>query len=99
MTRGTTPTMSFSFDEVELSQIKYAEITINQKGKNILIKKLKRSGKVFYANFTEEETLQLQAGNCEVQTKIKLKDGNVIASEIEKIVVNEVLHGEVMLWI
>ena len=97
MTRGTTPTLSFTFDEIDINQIKYAEITLNQNGKNVLIKKLKRTGKIYYAYFSEEETLNLKEGICEVQTKVKLKDGNVIATDIEKIIINDILHEEVML--
>lgn len=97
MTRGTTPTLTFTFDEVDVSQIKYAEIALNQKGVNVIIKKLKRSGKQYYVTLSEIETLQLEEGNCKVQTKVKLKDGNVIATDIETITINDVLHGEVML--
>lgn len=97
MTRGTTFTLSFSFDEVEITQIKYAEITVNQKGRNVIIKKLTRNGKTFYANFSETDTLSLESGTCDVQVKVKLKDGNVIATDIETLTVNEILNGEVML--
>ena len=97
MTRGTTFNMTFSFDEIDIAQIKYAEITLNQNGVNVLIKKLKRYEKIYTVNFTEEETLQLKEGFCDVQAKVKLKDGNVIATDIERIPVNRLLHDEVML--
>lgn len=97
MTRGTTPTLSFSFDEVDIKQIKYGELTISQNGHNVIIKKLQRNGKIYFTNLSEIETLQLRPGNCDIQAKVKLKDGNVIATDIETIVVNDVLNGEVML--
>lgn len=97
MTRGTTPSLSFTFDEIDINQIAYAEITMNQKGRNVLIKKLKRTGKVYYAYFSETDTLSLSVGDCLVQAKVKLKDGNVIATDIETITINDVLNEEVML--
>ena len=43
MTRGTTPTLTFSFGEdVDMSLIDYAEVTINQNEKNIIIKRLEK---------------------------------------------------------
>ena len=97
MTRGTTPSLSFTFDEIDVSQIAYGEITLNQKGRNVIIKKLKRSGKIYYAYFTENDTLSLAVGECLVQAKVKLKDGNVIATDIETITVHDVLNEEAML--
>ena len=101
MTRGTTPTISFTFSEEELDirMVDYAELTISQNQKNVLIKKLfyDSTEGAFSVALTEQETLQLKPGQCQLQVKIKLTDKNVISTNIETIYVNEILNGEVML--
>lgn len=101
MTRGTTPTISFSFseDELDIQMVDYAELTISQNQKNIIIKKLAFDSKeqAFLVALTEKETLLLKAGSCQMQVKIKLKDKNIVSTNIETVLVNEILNGEVML--
>lgn len=100
MTRGTTPIISFSFDEEELdvTLVDYAEVTISQNHKNVIIKKLGlTSENNFEAKLSEEETLSLKPGFCQIQVKVKLHDNNVVATNIETVSVSDVLHGEVML--
>ena len=100
MTRGTTPNLTFSFGEdVDMSLIDYAEVTINQNEKNIIIKRLEKDteANVFRVFLSEQETLLLKAGKCRIQVKIKLNDGGIAASSIEILTVNEILNGGVML--
>ena len=100
MTRGTTPTLTFSFgDDIDMSLIDYAELTINQKGKNKIIKRLiKDTEKVEFSVFlSEKETLSLEAGKCQIQVKIKLTDNGIVASSIETLSVNDILNGGIML--
>lgn len=100
MTRGTTPTITFSFgDDVDMSLINYGEVTFNQNGKNVIIKKLAKDTveKVFRVFLSETETLLFKPGKCNVQVKLKLKDGGIAASSIEILTVNEILNGGVML--
>ena len=100
MTQGTTPTISFSFDEdIDFTLIDYCEATFSQNGKNIIIKRLKRnySDKVYECVLSEKDTLLLKPGTCKVQVKIKLKDGGIVATNIAVLTVNEILNGEVML--
>lgn len=97
MFRGTTPTLFVKFDEIKTSLIDYAELTINQNEKNILVKKLKQNGNEFSVTLTEQETLSLKPGDCKVQCKIRLKDGNITATKVEKILINDILNQEVML--
>ena len=100
MTRGTTPTLTFSFgDDVDMSLIDYAEMTINQKGKNRIIKRLTKDTEqnLFSVFLSEKETLSLDSGICKLQVKIKLTDGGIVASSIETLSVNEILNGGVML--
>lgn len=100
MTRGTTPTLTFSFgDDVDMSLIDYAELTIRQRTKNKLIKRLAKDveNNAFYVYLSEKETLSLDSGDCQIQVKIKLTDGGIVASSIETLTVNEILDGGVML--
>ena len=100
MTRGTTPYISFTFDknELDMSLVDYAEMTINQDGENVIIKKLGLDeNNDLGVVLSEKETLNLREGQCKVQVKIKLKDNNVVASNIATIPVTEILNGEVML--
>lgn len=100
MTRGTTPTLTFSFgDDVDISLIDYAEVTIRQKQKNKIIRKLSKDteNEEFSVFLSEKETLLLEAGTCQLQVKIKLHDGGIVASSIETISVNDILNGGVML--
>lgn len=100
MTRGTTPTLTFSFgDDVDMSLIDYAELTIRQRTKNKFIKRLAKDveNNAFYVYLSEKETLSLDSGNCQIQVKIKLTDGGIVASSIETLTVNEILDGGVML--
>ena len=100
MTRGTTPTLTFSFgDDVDMSLIDYAELTIRQQLKNKLIKRLAKDidNNAFYVYLSEKETLSLESGDCQLQVKIKPTDGGIVASSIETLTVNEILNGGVML--
>ena len=100
MTKGTTPYISFYFseDELDISLVDYAEMTINQNGQNKIIKRLGLDEELaFGVLLTEKETLGLKPGTCKIQVKIKLKDGNIVASNIETMTVNDILNGAVML--
>lgn len=95
MTRGTTPTLFYDLG-VDSDLIKYAELTINQNEKNVIIKKLRQSAGRYYITLTEKETLSLKPGTCKTQIKMKFKDGNVATTNIETVVVNDVLNDGVM---
>ena len=91
---------TFSFgDDVDMSLIDYAELTIRQQLKNKLIKRLAKDidNNAFYVYLSEKETLSLESGDCQLQVKIKLTDGGIVASSIETLTVNEILNGGVML--
>lgn len=100
MTRGTTPTITFFFgDEIDMNLVDYAEVTVNQRGKNLIVKKLVKDTEKneFSVFFSEKETLSLKEGTCRVQVKFKLLDGGIATSSIETLYVNEILNGGVML--
>ena len=100
MTQGTTPTITFDFgDDIDISLIDYAEVTINQNQKNLIIKRLAKDTeeKVFRVFLNEKETLLFKPGTCRIQVKFKLNDGGIAASSIETLNVNEILNGGIML--
>ena len=97
MFRGTTPTLSVKLDDIKTSLIDYVELTINQNEKNMLVKKMKQNGSEFSVTLTERETLSLKPGDCRIQCKIKLKDGSITATKVEKILINDILNQDVML--
>ncbi len=100
MTRGSTPTLTFSFgEELDVSLVSYAEMTIEQRGKNVIVKRLAldTEEETFNVFLSEKETLSLKEGTCRVQVKFKLNDGGIVTSSIETLSVNEVLNGGVML--
>lgn len=100
MTRGSTPTLTFYFgDDIDTDLVDYAEMTIEQRGKNLIVKKLALDTEtsVFSVFLNEKETLSLKEGTCRVQVKFKLTNGAIATSSIETISVNEVLNGGVML--
>lgn len=100
MTRGTTPYISFAFDpdEIDITMIDYVEMTINQNGKNVIIKKLALDEEgAFGVQLSEADTLNLKPGQCKIQVKVKLNDNNVLASNIETVSVNDILNGGIML--
>lgn len=100
MTRGTTPTITFFFgDDIDVTLVDYAEMTIQQRGKNLIVKRLSLDTETskFSVFLSEKETLSLKEGTCRVQVKFKLKGGQIVTSSVETIFVNEVLNGGVML--
>lgn len=97
MTRGTTPTITFTIDNLDYSLLNKAELTIRQLYKNVLIKDLDILENEMQVTFTEEETLQMKAGVCELQIKLLFNSGEVLATNIVKTSVEEILNEGKML--
>ena len=96
MNRGTTPTLTFTFDEIDHSTIVVAELTIQQNYKNVIVRNLEKSNDIFYINLSQEDTLKFSNGICRLQVKFKLNDGNVVVTDILQLSVTDILHAEVM---
>lgn len=94
MTRGTTPTLVFTFDNFEYSNIVKAELTIQQSGANVIIKPLTVAEDNVYCELSEVETLSLDEGQCKLQIKMMLQDGNIIASNVINSTMKEILNEE-----
>lgn len=98
MTRGTTTKLEFelpfSSDDVEEINIAFAEghTLIFDLGKN----KIEFDGNKAIVSLSQSDTLKLPTGTVSVQMRVRTVDNEVIASEIMKISVKEILkEGEI----
>ena len=100
MTRGTTPTHTFTFS-VDLSDVKDFVITYVQKGKIVLEKKKDDcmiSGSTISVTLTQQETLKFDdhTSMVEIQAKVLMTGGTVLASNIFNTYVSRILNEEVL---
>ena len=84
--RGTTPSLKFTYSDIEMSSIDVAYLTIRQLGNNIIEKDLSSAtvgSDYLLWKLTQEETLLLRNNaKVEVQCRLKLNDGTAIASKV-----------------
>ncbi len=99
MNRGTTPTLRFELKGIELELIDKAIFTMQQNlnGKCIEINK----DATVYSDYlsvslTQQETLSFGPGHILMQLKIKLKDGNVVASNITEKTIKDILNEVIL---
>ncbi len=97
---GTTPTISFTFSEVNVSDIAVAILTVKVSGETLIEKDLSDAGigdNIITWELTQEETLKLKPGTiCKVCCDWKLNDGtrgrsNVGSYTVENSGINEVI--------
>lgn len=96
--RGTTPTLSFSFgldwDNVEDVSIAFAYDS------KILFKidktNISYDDGFIYTTLSQIDTLKLSAKENQIQIKVKLSDGSVLASNTIKERIGDILDSEVM---
>lgn len=99
MIRGTTPTLEFEIP-FETEIISEAFVTLSQKEKVVLDKHLSEcmcEGNKLSVSLTQEETLQLDC-RCvtEIQLRVRLKDGNALASQIIPVITERILKDGVV---
>lgn len=100
--RGTTPTFRFTYDNVNVSAIVVAYLTI-QYGSDIIIEKELKDAvigeKTLSWKLTQAETLKLGQLSCKVvlvQCRFRLNDGSAGASDIYSVSVSRILKdGEI----
>lgn len=96
MTRGTTPTLSFNFGEdFDYSLVEKAELTIRQNRKKIIYD-LDKGEDCLFLDLDETDTLQYVEGFIELQIKLLLTNGKVVATDIQKLFVKDILNEETM---
>lgn len=100
--RGTTPTLTLSFDDsgIDLTTLKSIYITISQVGK-ILTKTNKDEGMEISPTeisifLSQEETLFFHQGEAEVQFRALTEGGEAIATEAYTIKFQKVLLDKVI---
>lgn len=96
MKRGTTPTISISVEGVELSYLKDIYISVKQDnniitktGENITIDNDSGTIGVY---LTQDETLSFRPGYVFIQLRATTTGGNVIASDVQQISIDEILQ-------
>lgn len=96
MIRGTTPTVYFALDGIVESDIKELYITIRQGSTSVTKTDYKSEDGVYYVKLTQEETLSFMDGAIYCQIKILTTDGNVVATPIRVLRMNDILMEEVI---
>lgn len=100
MTRGTTPTITLTVNEVDLTDLKSVYVTFCQAGK-MLTKQSGDEGVEITEHtvsilLSQEETLSFSPGTAEVQLRGLTNGGNAFATNVGRVAVKEVLLKEVI---
>ena len=100
--RGTTPTIILSVKnkDFDMSTISICHVTIqNDNGKNKKVFEnpiIDVENKTISVELTQQDTLDYEYGNINLQVKIKLTSGRVIASRIIVTTMNRILEETVL---
>lgn len=102
MRRGTTPTITLRVPELKLEdceeiwatfkQPKNVEITKKKSDKNVEI-----IGNDMIIQFTQEETLLFKTGIVYAQIRCVTKNGQVLATKIDNLNINQILKDEILI--
>lgn len=101
MIRGTTPMLEFTLP-FDTSLIEELYVTITQDGATVIEKKLSNcicSDSSVSLTLTQEDTLKLKqkfCPKCELQIRVRTKDGEALASDIMSIDVGRILKEGVI---
>ena len=103
MRRGTTPTLILEMPaEIPVKDLDEAVLSVEQRNKEVIEKRLSEmtideATNTMEIMLMQEETLLLQDSRiADVQLKVKLADGSVIASDVIRVPVSEILNEEVI---
>lgn len=101
MIRGTTPTLELNVDGIDLTAFKKIVVTLQQQG-TIINRQTGDSGlsvssNVISVHLTQEESLKFKANiDVEIQAKLLSENGEVTATDIERVPVESILNEEVL---
>lgn len=100
ITRGTTPSIRFTFSLVNVSLISVAYLTIEQ-GSLVIEKDLSsatidQTNKFIEWPLTQEETLSIADDMLKIQCRYKLQDGKAYASRIYNVNPSDILKDGVI---
>lgn len=100
MIRGTTPTHVFTLGDFDSSRIKEIRVTYQQRRKTI-IEKTQDDATIennqVIVTLSQEETLKFSTSDyVDVQLKVLLNDGKVLANDIITISADRILNEEIL---
>lgn len=102
MIQGTTPTLRFNLP-IDISTVNKAEIVLEYVDANKKVQIVKEltdctvGANYIEAKLTQEETLKLPAPSMAlVQLRVLTKDGNVMATDVQKVFIKTLLKGAVI---
>lgn len=97
MYRVTTPTYTFNipFDADDIDELK---LTFRQQSKALTFEKsdVELTDKKIVITLTQEQTKEFRSVPCEVQLRVKLVGGSVVASNMIRINIKPVLNEEIL---
>ncbi len=101
MTRYTTGSVTLVFEEPGvLENIASVRVTLEQDGHQLTKKDdevtVNLEDNSVFISLTQEETGSFKEAHVYIQVRIKYTNGQVIASEIERVYMNKILDEEVM---
>lgn len=98
MRQGTTPTIQITINDIDLNEMQNIYVVFEQNG--YILKKessdLDIEGNTISVSLSQEETLNLEEGTCNIQLRMITKGGVAIASPIKTTKVYRVLNKEVI---
>lgn len=98
MRQGTTPTIQITINDIDLNEMQNIYVVFEQNG--YILKKessdLDIEGNIISVLLSQEETLNLKEGTCNIQLRMITKGGVAIASPIKTTKVYRVLNKEVI---
>ena len=96
MTRGTTPTNTFTVP-IDLTNAEVIYITYCQNERTVIEKNksdMTVTSDTIEVQLTQEETLKLREDRVEIQISARMPDGNVVRSNIIKTTADKILKEE-----
>lgn len=96
MRRGTTPTIDIHISGIEPSDVAKAYVTLKQGTTQKTYETIPDENGDISVEMTQEDTLQFLVGKVNIQIKIKMLDGRVVASRIYTKSMDGILNTEVV---
>jgi len=100
MYRYTTPTITLTIDDIDFTEVALWRVTFSGPGKRIT--KEYEAGDVaigddtLLVTLTQEETASMNAGDVEIQVRMRLNNGQVLATTSAKVKLYDVLDKVVI---
>lgn len=96
MRRGTTPSIEINLNGIECGDVEKCFVTIQQNENEKTYQASPDDKGIFKVWLSQYDTLSFSSGIANIQVKMKLKDGNVVASSVYRVHIFEILNTEVI---